>query len=101
MTTKWFLLKTTEPTYALTIAKCEVKHKESFPNNELGIRLSADGKLALVKVCMTSDDIEDLFPSDRGNEVLADVYTEETHGDAVDLVNTPEWTVDEGDYHGE
>jgi hypothetical protein len=97
MIKKWLLLKTSNPSYADVISLCESEHKGLFPNNELSIRLNNDGTLALVKVCTGEEEFFDTIPE----AVLENWHTEETHHLAVDLLNTPEWIADEGDYHGE
>jgi uncharacterized protein Yka (UPF0111/DUF47 family) len=96
MIKKWLLLKTADINYPLTIEKCTIEHKKAFPNNELGIRLNNDNSLALVKVCTEEEDFFDVI----AESVISNIYTEETHSDAIDLMNTPEWIVDEGDYNG-
>jgi hypothetical protein len=96
MIKSWILLNTSAPAYAGVIELCKAEHKELFPKNELSIRLSNDGTLALVKVCTESS----TFLGTISGSVLEDIFTEETHNDVIELMCTPEWTVDEEGNNG-
>lgn len=94
----WLLTNTADATYAGLVALCDTEHKLLYPNNELGVRLSNDGLLALVKV---STEKEDFIDTALQYASMITYYTEETHDDAAALMCTPEWTVEEGNYHGQ
>ena len=46
----YFLLDTTHPNYATTLASCDTVHTTNAPGHLLSVSLNKDGSLALVKV---------------------------------------------------
>ena len=93
MGTKWFLLKTADPSYKDIIAKCEIMHKKYLPKNELSITLINDGALAIVKVFnpeaewLESNKVDDKSIEDKKSaSVLDKSYSKDTHHLAYELL---------------
>lgn len=83
---KYYIVRTTHPSYVSLTNQLNSAHKKTWPNNNLSIVLSNDGSKACIKVDFGSDQPINIPPP-----ILISEYDKTNHSQLQDLLKTPEW----------